>query len=79
MPVTNHDLHIDFPEMSEKITELKTHDRHFARLYDQYNELDKEVRKIEEDVTPAADDTLDEKRMKRVQLKDELYAMLQKG
>lgn len=78
MPVTNHDLHIDFPDMSEKITELKTHDRHFARLYDEYNELDKEVRKVEQDVTPSSDERLDGLRMKRVQLKDELYAMLQK-
>ena len=76
MTVEHHDLHHEFPDMSEKIRELKMSDRHFARLFDEYHEVDKEVRKIEDEVTPAADETLDALRMKRVHLKDDLYSML---
>ncbi|WP_369984733.1 YdcH family protein [Thalassolituus sp.] len=79
MNVEHHDLHHDFPDMSEQIRELKMNDRHFARLFDEYHELDKEVRKIEEDATPASDDTLDALRVKRVHLKDDLYAMLKEA
>ncbi|MEC8444320.1 MAG: DUF465 domain-containing protein [Pseudomonadota bacterium] len=77
MSVEHHDLHHDFPDMGERIRDLKMNDRHFARLFEEYHELDKEVRKIEDDVTPAADDTLDALRMKRVRLKDALYGMMQ--
>jgi uncharacterized protein YdcH (DUF465 family) len=79
MNVEHHDLHHDFPDMAEQIHELKMNDRHFARLFDEYHELDKEVRKIEEDTTPASDDTLDALRIKRVHLKDDLYAMLKEA
>ncbi|TNC93014.1 YdcH family protein [Thalassolituus sp.] len=76
MTIEHHDLHHEFPDMSEKIREMKMTDRHFARLFEEYHDVDREVRKIEEDVTPAADETLDALRMKRVHLKDDLYSML---
>lgn len=79
MTIEHHDLHHEFPEMSDKIRELKMKDRHFARLFEEYHDVDKEVRKIEEDVTPAADETLDALRMKRVHLKDDLYSMLKQA
>ena len=65
--------------MSDRIRELKMHDRHFARLFDEYHELDREVRKIEDDVTSAADDVLDALRMRRVHLKDDLASMLKQA
>jgi len=79
MSVEHHDLHHEFPDMSDRIRELKMKDRHFARLFDEYHDLDREVRKIEEDVTPATDETLDALRMKRVHLKDDLYSMLKQA
>lgn len=79
MTVEHHDLHHDFPDMSDKIRELKMNDRHFARLFDEYHELDKEVRKIEDDVTPTSDNILDGLRMRRVHLKDNLASMLKQG
>lgn len=79
MTVEHHDLHHDFPDMSDKIRELKMNDRHFARLFDEYHELDKEVRKIEDDVTPTSDNILDGLRMRRVHLKDNLASMLKQA
>ena len=32
-----------FPEFRELITQLKTSDRHFLRLFDQHNELDQKI------------------------------------
>ena len=79
MTVEHHDLHHEFPDMSDRIRELKMHDRHFARLFDEYHELDREVRKIEDDVTPAADEVLDALRMRRGHLKDDLASMLKQA
>ncbi len=77
--IEHHDLRHDFPELTDKIHELKTSNEHFRRLFDEYHALDREVRRMEEDVEPASDETLEEKKRQRVRLKDELYAMLQAG
>lgn len=77
--IEHHDLHHDYPEMSEQIRSLKMKDRHFARLFDEYHELDREVRKIEEDVEPTSDEHLEQLKMRRVHLKDDLYTMLKQA
>ncbi|MBE0482688.1 MAG: DUF465 domain-containing protein [Bacterioplanes sp.] len=76
MTIEHHDLHHEFPEMQAQIRNLKMNDRHFARLFDEYHDLDREVRKIEELVEAASDERLEELKMRRVHLKDELYDML---
>ncbi len=63
----------EFPELKEKIQELKVSDAHFKRLYDDYNETNHQVERIENGIEPADDQFLNELRLKRVRLKDELY------
>jgi hypothetical protein len=79
MLIDNHSLVNEFPEYKEQIHNLKMNDRHFARLFDEYHEVDKEVHRIETDVQPTSDEYLEELKKKRLMLKDELYAMLQKA
>lgn len=74
--IEHHDLHHEFPDMSEQIRELKMKDRHFARLFDEYHDVDREVRKIEEQVEAASDERLESLKMRRLHLKDELYNMM---
>ena len=62
--------------MKERIHELKTHDHHFRKLFDEYHELTTSVENMENEVTPVSTLTEEEAKMRRVQLKDELYAML---
>lgn len=76
MIVEAHDLHHEFPELSEQIRELKMNNRHFAKLFDEYHELDHEVRRIEEEKEAASDERLEGLKVRRVALKDELYGML---
>ena len=78
MPVEHHDLLHEFPEYREQIHELKTHNRHFRRLFDEYHELTVEVEKMENKVTPVATLTEEAAKVRRVHLKDELFAMLKK-
>lgn len=79
MNIENHSLHNEFPEMSEQIRALKMKDRHFARLFDEYHEIDREVRRIEEEAEAASDERLEGLKMRRLHLKDDLYAMLKEA
>lgn len=71
-----HDLVHELPEYRDRIHELKTHNAHFSRLYDQYHEVEHEVRRIEEGVEVASDEYLEERKKLRLRLKDELFAIL---
>lgn len=79
MTVEHHDLHHEFPDMANQIRDLKMKDRHFARLFDEYHDIDREVRNIENEAEAASDERLEALKMKRVHLKDELFAMLQQA
>ena len=72
-----HDLLSELPEYREQIHELKMNNNHFARLYDEYHELEHEVRRIEEGVENTSDEYLEERKKVRLNLKDQLYQMLQ--
>lgn len=74
-----HDLHHEFPEFEEKIQELKVSDHHFRKLFDQYHDVNNSIYKIENNVEAATDEVLNDYRMKRVHLKDELYQILSKN
>ena len=72
----SHDLHKEFPELSDKIHTLKTGNAHFARLFEQYGTLDNNIVKAEEGITPMEDLALEALKKERLKLKDDLYHML---
>ncbi|ULQ54222.1 YdcH family protein [Flavihumibacter fluvii] len=74
-----HYLLNEFPEQKEKIQELKVSDAHFKKLYEEYNAVNHEVERIENGLEPTSDVFLNDLKLKRVTLKDELYGMLEKG
>ena len=74
----SHDLAVEFPEYKERIHNLKMEDRHFARLYDEYNEGDGQLHRIEQEIEVHADEFVENLKLQRLHLKDELYAILQK-
>jgi uncharacterized protein YdcH (DUF465 family) len=76
MTIDNHTLVNEFPQHKERIHALKTSDNHFARRFDEYNDLDREVRRLEGEGSPKADESMEELKKKRLVLKDELYRML---
>ena len=71
-----HDLVHELPEFKDKIHELKTSNNHFARLFDEYDELDHQVRRCETEVEVHADEYVNELKKKRLAMKDELFQML---
>ena len=76
MSHTPNQLDEDFPDMAERIHELKTTDNHFARLVEEYHELNREIHRIETRVEPASADVEEELKRRRVRLKDEIAQML---
>lgn len=79
MKNTPHELHDDFPEYAERIHALKTDDAHFAKLFEEYHEVNRAVHRAETDVEPTTDEHLEEMRKTRMSLKDQLYSMLSKS
>lgn len=71
-----HDLHHEFPEFEQKIYELKVSDHHFKKLFDEYHEVNNSIHRIENNTEVVTDEVLNDYRMKRVHLKDELYQIL---
>lgn len=77
--IKKHALTEEFPEFEEKINILKIDNNHFKKLFEDYDELDHEIYRIESDVEPASDEALNKLRLERVKLKDEIYNFLQEN
>ena len=71
-----HDLIHEFPEHRETIHQLKISNNHFARLFEQYHEVDHEIHRIETGVETPSDDYLEERKKLRLHLKDELLNII---
>ena len=76
MSLEKHDLLHEMPESKESIHELKTKDSHFAKLFEEYHEVDHEVHRIETGAENTSDEYLEERKKVRLNLKDQLYTMV---
>jgi len=68
-----------FPEYRDLITQLKTTDRHFLRLFDQHNELDQKAKHVESHISPAAREQVETLNKEKLALKDQIYVILKKA
>ena len=71
-----HELHEEFPEHTQKMHDLKGSDAHFARLFDEYHDVNRAVHRAETNVEPMDDTAETDLRKKRAVLKDEIYRYL---
>lgn len=76
MSIEHHDLVHELPEHRERIHSLKLSNAHFAKLFDEYHVVTKEVEQIEKSGVPVSDVDFENQKKKRAQLKDQLYSML---
>lgn len=76
MSHTPHELAEEFPEHVEQMHALKTNDAHFAKLFDEYHEVNRAVHRAETDVEPTDDLHMQEMRRQRLALKDEIWSIL---
>ena len=68
-----------FPEYRDLITKLKASDTHFARIFDEHNELDQKIINLEKDPVASVSQEQDIEALKKqkLALKDELFKILQ--
>lgn len=75
----SHELQKEFPDLAQRVEQLKAGNPHFARRLDDYNGLDKDIVKVEDGKAAMEEFRLEELKKKRLQLKDELYQLLKTG
>lgn len=68
-----------FPEYRDLITQLKTTDNHFTRLFDEHNAADQKITNMESGIEMATPDEIEVLKKEKLQLKDQLYAILKKA
>lgn len=71
-----HELHEEFPDQAEAIHALKAENAHFARLAEEYHTLNRAIHRMETNVEPVDDATLEDAKKKRLALKDEIAGFL---
>jgi hypothetical protein len=71
-----HELAEEFPDQTARLHELKLNNAHFAKLADEYHRLNREIHRIESGVEPASDSRTTDLRKQRMQLKDDIGAMI---
>lgn len=76
MSNTPHELAEEFPEHIGKIRDLKMNDGHFARLFDEYHNVNRSIHRAETNIEPTTDFHMEDMRKLRIRLKDEIYGML---
>ncbi|WP_445428765.1 YdcH family protein [Alishewanella sp. HL-SH05] len=78
MTLEKHSFLSEFPDHHHTIRHLKMHDRHFAKLFDEYNDLDHEVFSLESAGIPTTDDNLEQKKCAVFSLKTRCLPWLKK-
>jgi hypothetical protein len=76
MSHTPHELAEEFPDAAAMIHAMKEQNAHFARLADEYHEINRAIHRYETDVEPVADEVLEAAKKQRLALKDEIAGML---
>ncbi|MEM9999341.1 MAG: YdcH family protein [Pseudomonadota bacterium] len=76
MAHTPHELAEEFPEHVEKMSAMKQGNAHFAKLFDEYHEINRAIHRAETDIEPTDDFNMETMRKTRMVLKDEIYGML---
>lgn len=71
-----HELAEEFPEFTARMHELKLSDPHFARRFDEYHTVNRQVHRSETDIEPVSDEAMIDLRKQRMALKDEIYGIL---
>ncbi|WP_076415625.1 YdcH family protein [Shewanella sp. UCD-KL12] len=68
-----------FPEYRELITKLKSNDSHFLKAFNKHNALDHEIKELELHSACDSNNQIQELKMKKLHLKEEIFSILQKS
>jgi uncharacterized protein YdcH (DUF465 family) len=74
-----HHLTKEFPEYRGAIEHLKTNDESFAKLLNEYHQTDKKIYGYEMLMQPVTDSYMEQLKLWRLRLKDQLYNILRQN
>lgn len=73
---TPNELDEMFPHAKAIIHQLKQSDSHFSKLADHYHEINRSLHRMETNVEPVSDETMEIERKKRLALLDQIAAII---
>jgi uncharacterized protein YdcH (DUF465 family) len=76
---TPNELDEMFPSAKAVIHQLKQSDQHFAKLADHYHEVNRSVHRMETNVEPVSDETMENERKKRLAILDEISTIISRA
>ena len=65
-----------FPEYRDLIVQLREENPYFAKLFEEHNELDKEISQLELDPVNHINNDIEAIKRKKLKLKDDIYRLL---
>lgn len=68
-----------FPEYRDLITQLKTTDQHFTRLFTQHNAVDQQIQNMESRIEAGTPEEIELLKKEKLLLKDQLYTILKQA
>jgi uncharacterized protein YdcH (DUF465 family) len=68
-----------FPEYRDLISQLKTTDHHFGRLFEEHNALDQKIKNMESGLEAASHEQIELLKKEKLHLKDQLHTILRKA
>ncbi len=77
MLTESHSLADELPDHKLAIHSLKAENNHFARLFDEYERVNKEILRIEKGAEAASDERLETLKKQRLAAKDEMMKMIE--
>ena len=66
-----------FPEFRDVIQQLREDNPHFAKIFEDHEELDKEINQLEQNPVHVINQDLEALKRLKLKLKDEMYRLLQ--
>lgn len=73
-----HELRDEFPDEAQLIARLERSSHDFKRLSAQYDEVNRDIHRIESEEAPTSDEVLEDLKKRRLALKDEIAGVLAK-
>ena len=73
-----HELREEFPHERSLIERLIKDNYQFRRLSERYDEVNREIHRIESEEAPTTDEVLERLKKRRLKLKDEIAGILAK-
>lgn len=65
-----------FHEYREEISQLKQHNAHFEKIFNEHNDLDQKIKNAEDGINPLSNQEIDTLKKQKLHLKDQAYAMI---